>query len=765
MIPAGSFRNDILDYSHRKFNSEPIYPWTLLPEYAVLRHEGSLKWFALFMNVDGQRLGLIPGCIYDVIDLRCYESEVSSLLEKEGFIPAYHMSKKNWVTILLDGTVKLEKIITLLDRSFEITKEGKDYNNVNSVFSNNGAVIKNNNYDLSNDYSVVKSNDYNLSNDYSVVKSNDYDLSNDFNLSNNDTSDYRNKFDLSNGASASITFTNPYQDKPLSFGGRRHEENLPPRIREMKKLFNVFDTRPNADSYYFYKQGKLMEDYEEVYDYHGRFTRYYPTYRVMNNDQLRGYFDFRRRFRGGDNDTAIVSFVYVYLYELLCNIGISDPVDGFNMLLHVDDIFGRNYVSMHENIRSWLLDYVVYYNLPSSYLNNLYEKGIDDSLSVLISYENLILENDNVQLSEDDIHVIFEAIDTLSSYSLKKSPFYKKNPKDMEIIVVRAYKSISLFYQSHNKPCFLERCFGKKNIYPYHMFRKAIFYDHIHYENYEYVCSNARIFRCKDGHWTIESFYKLDTKSSDLGAVCREIDRICRIKYSFGHPLMPKMNLPLISNSITDVIDSYIKEKKEAAKPKIDIDFTKLSGIRRDAAYTSSQLITDDEMYDEETGKGISEEQESENEIDKKEVDVTKIDVNEFYKTEINKNEFYEKEVNRNEFYESEIDRKEIDRKEIVDKIEYEEEKGDYVMAKKTATGNLPSILLSEHQINIMKLLFEDGDINAYVHQNQLMLSVEIDAINEALYDIIGDTVIEFEDNKPSFVEDYLDEIIHLGLI
>ena len=38
-----------------------------------------------------------------------------------GILPAYHMNKENWISILLDGTVDVEQIFTFLDMSFELT--------------------------------------------------------------------------------------------------------------------------------------------------------------------------------------------------------------------------------------------------------------------------------------------------------------------------------------------------------------------------------------------------------------------------------------------------------------------------------------------------------------------------------------------------------------------------------------------------------------------------------------------------------------------
>lgn len=740
MIPSDSLRHEILEYSLNKYNTKPIYPWTLLPEYAVLRHESSLKWYALFMNVDGQRLGLTPGRIYDVIDLRCREEDIPSFLGKRGFLPAYHMSKKDWITILLDGSVDLEKIIELLDISFEITRDHKDLSSSSDY---------NKSFDISND------SKYNRS--FYADKNYDYNISKDIEIP------------------AKVTFTGTYKDQPLSFGGRRRaDESLPPKIAQMKELYNVLDSKPGADGYYFYKQGKFMEDYEEPYDFHGRFTRYFPTYHVMNNDQLQGYFDFRRRFRNGVIDAyslsgssiASLSFIYVYLYEILCNIGISDPEEGFRKLLYIDEVFGDKDPSMHEYIQDWLKDYVVYYNLPESLIDGGYDKSFDDSLSTLLTYENFIRDakddkisspSENIinddktskdpafELSEDDVHKIFEAIDALSSYSLKGSLFYKKNPKDMEEVTVRAYRNVSLFYQEHNKPMLLEKCFGAKGVYPYHMFRKAIFYDHIHYEDYEYVFSDARIYRCRDGHWSLETFYKADSKSSDLGAICKEIDRICRRKFSFGHPLQQKLNLPLIIQAISDAADTYIKEKEEAAKPKIHIDFGKLSGIRKDAAYTRDQLITEEEMSDEDEFMKFEDEVSVDNE--------TKAGSNNNASVYDYKLQSSENDNNiKDDITEDYILKGDI----FNDQASNDNDANDKAVSNDQPSGNL---LISEHQMNIVNLLLAGGNVIEYAASNHLMLAIEIDAINEALYDEIGDTVIEFDGDTPELVEDYIDDI------
>lgn len=49
-----------------------------------------------------------------------FPKELPGLLKKPGYLPAYHMNKKSWVTVILDGTVPLSEIKKLLDKSYTL---------------------------------------------------------------------------------------------------------------------------------------------------------------------------------------------------------------------------------------------------------------------------------------------------------------------------------------------------------------------------------------------------------------------------------------------------------------------------------------------------------------------------------------------------------------------------------------------------------------------------------------------------------------------
>lgn len=57
----------------------------------------------------------------DILDVR--SDEVEKLIDNKTILPAYHMNKKNWVTILLDGNGDLKTVYDLVDKSYLLAKK------------------------------------------------------------------------------------------------------------------------------------------------------------------------------------------------------------------------------------------------------------------------------------------------------------------------------------------------------------------------------------------------------------------------------------------------------------------------------------------------------------------------------------------------------------------------------------------------------------------------------------------------------------------
>jgi len=114
-------RDYVLRTALERYGTEPEYPWKSAPDYCVLRHSGSRKWYGLIMYVRRRQLGLDGGEYVDVLNVKCETAAAGSLRSQAGILPGYHMNKKSWITVLLDGSVSAGKISTLLDMSYDLT--------------------------------------------------------------------------------------------------------------------------------------------------------------------------------------------------------------------------------------------------------------------------------------------------------------------------------------------------------------------------------------------------------------------------------------------------------------------------------------------------------------------------------------------------------------------------------------------------------------------------------------------------------------------
>ena len=110
-------REEIYEYVKKQYGTVPEYLWKESPESAVLRHKNG-KWYAVLMQVEKSRLGLEGDTKVDILDVKCDADMVGLLTQTYGFLPGYHMNKKYWITMLLDGTVSEAKILDFLDMCY-----------------------------------------------------------------------------------------------------------------------------------------------------------------------------------------------------------------------------------------------------------------------------------------------------------------------------------------------------------------------------------------------------------------------------------------------------------------------------------------------------------------------------------------------------------------------------------------------------------------------------------------------------------------------
>ena len=115
-------REAVFDYISKKYHVSPEFLWKRYPDYAVFRHEDNKKWFALVMDVRREKLGLPGDGWVDIVNVKVDDPMYADILvRQEGFFRGYHISRGNWISILLDGTVPLENVCGMIDTGYLVT--------------------------------------------------------------------------------------------------------------------------------------------------------------------------------------------------------------------------------------------------------------------------------------------------------------------------------------------------------------------------------------------------------------------------------------------------------------------------------------------------------------------------------------------------------------------------------------------------------------------------------------------------------------------
>ncbi|PHI06381.1 MmcQ/YjbR family DNA-binding protein [Fusobacterium polymorphum] len=121
-IFKANYTKEIVAYIKNKYRDELEFLWEKSPKNAVVRRKSSKKWYAVILTVSKRKLNLDSDEIIEVINLHNRVEEIEKLIDNKKYFPAYHMNKKHWCTICLDGTVEVKEIYKLIDISYELAK-------------------------------------------------------------------------------------------------------------------------------------------------------------------------------------------------------------------------------------------------------------------------------------------------------------------------------------------------------------------------------------------------------------------------------------------------------------------------------------------------------------------------------------------------------------------------------------------------------------------------------------------------------------------
>lgn len=458
-----------------------------------------------------------------------------------------------------------------------------------------------------------------------------------------------------------------FTDEPIAPHYQARMAKLPPLLAKARDMENgkYWQTRQEI----FLKQGRLLADYKDDFHYEGDPLRYYPTYQSLTDNELRGYFTWRTKARGGEYAPGPLSFIFLYIYELLNQIGVKDPMEGYEALLAINREYGAMANRIPAYLDTWLMDYVIYYNLDKSLIED----------AAIVSQARCVAVLENVRNEPDDR--IIDAVKQLSTGWLSRSRFYSANFEELDPLICRILRRTAGHYAKKCKYNMAEQFFGYQFPCHLHLFNAAIFCDPLKRKDYEYAVNDQYIIKCESGYWTTRHRVITRRSSRKLDKFLKTIDAITRDEYGFKSPIKAEVRHKWLETIIREETRAYLAEK--AAPPRLVLDLSQLDKIRADAAVTRDRLIVEDELEPE---------QES------------------LPQTPV---------------------------------LEPKEE------------GAVMDPGLAPHEKRFLRCLLA-GEDTGWIRSEGYLETVLVDAINEKLYDIFGDSVI---DEAAGIVEDYLEDL------
>lgn len=153
------------------------------------------------------------------------------------------------------------------------------------------------------------------------------------------------------------------------------------------------------------------------------FMTYWPTYKSMTRAQKNWYFYWRTEARTGNYIDTDLSYIFIYIYELLSGVGWETPEDGYNKLIELWKAYQQRFPKLDKYLHSWTFDFANLYKLEykETLKYNSLRLGASTKVDLLIDqYSN-----------EAPLKLSFDLIDALCDYSLIGSKFYKDGNQEL----------------------------------------------------------------------------------------------------------------------------------------------------------------------------------------------------------------------------------------------------------------------------------------------------------------------------------------------
>ena len=341
----------------------------------------------------------------------------------------------------------------------------------------------------------------------------------------------------------------------------------------------------------FYRQAVFMKDFTDDFLDQVGFTQYFPFYQMMSNAQLRTYFTWRTRVRQGQVKNTSLSYAFLYIYELINNIGVSDPQDGLARLLSFWQAFREFNATLDKYMPRWLKDYHVYYGLIPVF---------PDFSSSSEYYP---------EPARADVQL--ELLNKASSYKIKRSKYFTETTGKMIadcLVHCTRWLAKKFAGQAADLQEYLFSPVKKAVIW--RPFKDALFFDWRQQADTVLVLAEDAVYRCANNKWTYSPLVTGESGRRFIGFFLKQLEASLRkltgykYKLTASENMLHEKTIALLQQKgleIRELIIAAVQDYwQEVNKTVVELDLSSLDKLRQDALITQAALTVPDPLKEKE---------------------------------------------------------------------------------------------------------------------------------------------------------------------
>jgi len=516
-------------------------------------------------------------------------------------------------------------------------------------------------------------------------------------------------------------------------GSAQQGQKIAPILRDpiRDKFYDMRSLAPNnpddwKSAKLFYRQGKFMENFADDYEKQAPLSMFSPSYQRLGYEQLRTYFTWRTKVRQGEITKTSLSYVLLYVGEIINGIGVQNPAQGLSILVNLWGEIKQHTTHLDDFMATILKDYHVHYDLPHSFkdfilAHNLYYP------EVLMFCTDSMLEN-------------WFAI---SEYGAEKQDFCSANQAEIfDIIFPAVIDAIAASYKNIGGS-FLDLFYVKTADVPWQPFSDSIFFSTLIQPNRNVSISNTERYICENNKWMkLSHVYHKHYTGTMKFIIYHTINAVYKLEKSRVKIKIPLglgkgkaiidgtvINVDKLQGIIYDAVNkAYSEYMREKNRVVVNVDAENISRIREESEEIQERLIVEDEW-------ALARESQAPNNCD----EIAKLTM-----------ESSELRLGTDGL----VDCFALRTANVLhpDSPAMTDEDG--------VTDGKPSLKLALTAVELaaIKIIITNPDgIHAFARENNIMLEILADGINEKAMDIIGDNILEVSDTITVY-DDYLFE-------